>query len=296
MPTILRAGLGGLALLVLLSAPAAAQSEDEKLEQLLEELDALIDKGEKQNLADPWFLQELEALSSRYGEVWPVVLFDHRFDSKGSLPKAPWEVRQGQMKMDWSRGLRSRVEVAPTAQAGSKSDKEVVGEIIGGLLGQALGSKGGQTATADPTTPALALAPVAVSNAFQLQAEVTARAMPGDDTGGLELGVYQGSNAGYRLLLTPKAEAGAVVKLLAVSSRGTSRLVASGEAAELPADDLPFTLTLSRRPDGAMTAALGEQQLFAANDQSFKTGFDGVLIANRAGDYAVKWMTVRGTK
>jgi hypothetical protein len=55
------------------------------------------------------------------------------------------------------------------------------------------------------------------------------------------------------------------------------------------------TVTLSRRADGAMTAALGEQQLIAATDQSFKSAFDGVLIANRAGDYAVKWMTVRGT-
>ena len=293
MRTILRAGLGGLVLLAVLAAPVAAQSDDAKLGQLLEELDALIDKGENQNLADPWFLQDLRALSSRYGEVWPVVLFDHQFDSKGTLPKAPWEVRQGEMKMDWSRGLRSRVEVA--VQADSKSDKEIAGEIIGGLLGQALGGKSSQTTTADPTISALALAPVAVSNAFQMQAEITTRAMPGNDQGGLELGVYQGSSAGYRLLLAPKDGAGMLAKLLAVSSRGTTRLIGSGESTEALPDDQPVTVTLSRRADGAMTAALGEQQLIAANDQSFKSAFDGVLIANRAGDYAVKWMTVRGT-
>lgn len=296
MRRILKACLGGLMLLALFTGglPAIAQDSDEKLDKLLDELDALIDKGEKENLADPWFLQDLRALTGRYGEIWPVVILDHRFDSKGSLPKAPWEIRQGQMKMDWSRGLRSRVELP--AQAGAKSDKEVAGEIIGNILGQALGGKGGQTASADPTIPALALAPVAVSNAFQLQAEVSTRAMPGDDQGGLELGVYQGTDAGYRLLLTPKPQAGAVVKLLAVSSRGSTRLVASGETAEAPADDQPFTLTLSRRPDGTMAAALGEQQLFAVNDLSFKSAFDGLLIANRAGDYAVRSMIVRGTK
>ena len=128
----------GMALLCVVSAPLAAQTGDDKLKTLLQDLDALIEKGEAQKLADPWFLQDLRGLSARYGEVWPVVLMDHRFDSKGTLPKAPWEVRQGQMKMDWSRGLRSRVEVASAGQTGAaKSDEEVMGEIVGSLLGQA---------------------------------------------------------------------------------------------------------------------------------------------------------------
>lgn len=295
MRRIVTAGLAGFALVCLQAPPLAAQSDEEKLETLLQELNALIDKGAAENLADPWFLQDLRALTGRYGEVWPVVLLDHTFDSKGTLPKAPWEVRQGEMKMDWSRGLRSQVQRPAAGE--SKSDKEVVGEIIGGLLGQALGTKGSQgSQAADPTVPALAKAALPVSNAFQLRAEVTTRAMPRDDEGGLELGVYQGTNAGYRLLYVPKAEAGAVISLLAVSARGTTRTVDSAEIEESLADDAPVTLTLSRRQDGTMAAALGEQELFAVNDTSFKSGFDGVLIANRAGDYAVRSMSVRGTQ
>lgn len=299
MRGIATAGVATMALLMLLSTPLSAQSDDDKLKNLLQELDSLIEKGEKQNLADPWFLQDLQALSSRYSEVWPVVLLDHRFDSKSTLPKAPWEVRQGDMKMDWSRGLRSRVEIAGNTQAGTrKTDKEVAGELIGSLLNQALGGKSSQnTQTAiDPTTPAIAVAPVAISNAFQLSVEVTTRAMPDDELGSLAIGVTQGGTAGYRLLLTPKADAGAAFELLAVSSRGTSRLVASGETATVLTDDQPFTLTLSRRPDGAMTAALGEQEVFAAQDQSFRSAFDGLVIANRGGDYAVRTVTVRGTQ
>ncbi len=297
MRRILRAGATSFALLTLFTGPAIAQGPDDKFDALLQELDTLIEKGETQNLADPWFLQELRALSNRYGETWPVTVLDHQFDSKGTSPKAPWEVRQGEMKMDWSRGLRSRVEIAGAQAGGAKSDKEVVGEIIGGLLGQALGTKGSQSGAApDPTTPGLAKAAVPVSNAFRLRAEVTTRAMTGSENGGLELGVYQGSNAGYRLLLTPKATAGAEVKLLAISERGTTRLVASGMRAEPFADDEPFTLTLSRGPDGTMVAAIGEQELLSIGDQSFRNGFDGVLIANRGGDYAVKWLTLQGTQ
>lgn len=297
MRKVLRTGVAGLALLALSAAPLAAQSDEGKLETLLQELNALIDKGEAQNLADPWFLQDLRALSGRYGEVWPVVLLDHVFDSKDTLPKAPWEVRQGEMKMDWSRGLRSQVERPGTAAGGAKSDKEVVGEIIGGLLGQALGTRGPQSSqAADPTIPALAKAALPVSNAFQLRTELTTRAMPRDDEGGLELGVYQGTNAGYRLLIAPKAGSGAVISLLAVSARGTTRTVDSAEVAESLVDDAPFTITLSRRPGGMMSAALGEQELFSVSDTSFQSGFDGVLVGNRAGDYAIRSITLRGTQ
>lgn len=287
-----KAVTSGLLLAMVWAAPLAAQTSDDKLRSLLQELDALIKKGETQNLADPWFLQDLRALSERYGQTWPVVILDHKFDSRDSLPRAPWEVRRGQMRMDWSRGLRSRVEVSSTAKA--RSDEDVAKEIIGGILSQALG--GQQTQSADPAEPALALAPVAVSNAFQMTAEITGRALPGAEKGGLELGVYQSGNAGYRLLLAPRAEGGATVTLLAVSSRGTTRVIDSAATTANLVDDTPVKVTLSRRQNGLMSAAVGDQELFSTSDQSFRDAFGGALIANRGGDYAVKWMTIRGTQ
>ncbi len=297
MRSALKNSLLGFALLCLTAAPLAAQSDDGRLEELLKELDTLIDKGEAQNLADPWFLQDLRALSSRYGQTWPVVLFEHQFDARGAQPKAPWEISQGEMRMDWSRGLRSRVEAASAETKKKKSDKEVAAEIIGGILGQALGTKqqGGQ-GFADPSTPALAIAEVPISNAFQLQAEVSARDLAGAEEGALELGVFQGGNAGYRLVMVPQAAGGTEVSLLAVSSRSTTRVVDSTLYQEAITDDQPLVVTLSRRPDGVMAAAIGDAELFSASDLSFRDAFDGLLIANRGGDYAVKWMTVRGTQ
>lgn len=296
----LKAAAGGAALLLLLTAPpavqpASAQTDEEKLKSLLEELDTLIDKGEAQNLADPWFLQDLRALSDRYGQTWPVVLLDHRFDSKSSQPKAPWEVRKGEMKMDWSRGLRSRVE----AKAGQKkmSDEELVGEIVGGLLGKALGGKDSRSSqTVDPSTPALAIAELPVSNAFQMTAEITTRAMAGDTNGAFEMGVLQTGNSGYRLVLTPKADRSALVTLYAVSQRGTERVVESADYTTAIADDAPLEITLARRPGGQMSAAIGDEELFSASDRSFNDPFTAVLLANRGGDYAVRQLTLRGTK
>lgn len=94
----------------------------------------------------------------------------------------------------------------------------------------------------------------------------------------------------------PTAAGGAKVTLLAVSSRGTSRVIDSAAYAQTITDDRLLTVTLSRKPDGMMAVALGKQALFAARDQSFRDPFADILIANRGGDYAVKWMTVRGTE
>lgn len=298
MPRSLNAGAAVAVALMLLATPLAAQTGDDKLKNLLEELDSLIDKGEAQKQADPWFLQDLRALSERYGQTWPVVLLDHRFESSNSLPKAPWEIRQGQMKMDWSRGLRSRVE-ATRAQAKPKSDEERVGELVGSLLGRALGggnSEGSRKPATDPTTPAVAVAETPITNAFQLQAEISTRAMPRAAEGGLELGLLQAGNAGYRLLLTPRSDSGATVTLYAVSPRGTQRVVDSAEYTAALADDQPLQVTLARRPNGLMSAALGETQLISVSDGSFNDPFTGVMVANRGGDYAVKRLTLRGTK
>ncbi len=274
---------------------AAAQSGDDRMDELLQELDALIEKGAAQSLADPWFLDDLRALSARYGETWPLLILDHSFDSQGALPKAPWVVRQGEMKMDWSRGLRSRVEARASAQGG-KSDEEVVGEIIGGLLGQALGTGSSGTQARDPSEPALALAELRVTNAFQMQTTVSARPLPGAESGGLELGVYQGGNAGYRLVMVPRQDGGGTLSIVAVSSRGSVRDLAAASFDKAVLNDEPFTLEWSRRPDGAMAVLLDGQPVLSVVDRSFRDAFNGLMIGNRGGDYAVRQMTVKGAE
>ena len=275
-------------------APAHAQEADDGMQDLLRDLDALIERGEREGLADPWFLDDLRSLSARYGQTWPTVLLDHRFDSQGSSPKAPWAVRQGNMKMDWSRGLRSQVE--RSSDNAQKSDEELVGEIVGGLLGQALGTQSNQGSNADPSEPALALAELSVTNAFQIETTMSARPLPGAEEGGMDIGVYQGANAGYRLALEPSQGGDGRIALLAVSSRGSVRSLASANLERDLLTDEPFVVQWSRRPDGSMSVELAGEPLLAVRDNSFRDPFDGLLIGNRGGDYAVRQMTVRGTR
>jgi hypothetical protein len=275
-----------------IALPARAQEGNEKLDDLLKELKGLVDKAEAQKLADPWFIDDLRGLISRYGETWPAVLLDHPFDSKGSAPDAPWQVRQGKMQMDWSRGLRSRVEIA----SGQQNDKQVVGQIIGGLLNQAL--TGQQAPAEDPTTPAIAVARIAVSNAFRMDTDLTARPVERASEGGLEIGVFQADgNAGYRAVLSPTGDQqGGKVELFAVSSRGSTRLIESAAFKGGILDDQPLKLTLSRDPSARMRVALDDVELISVQDNSFRDAFSGILVVNKGGDYALKRMLVKGTQ
>ncbi|SDE39111.1 hypothetical protein [Rhodospira trueperi] len=290
--------------LVLLVTPAEAQGPQEKLDALIRDLNSLIDKGAQRNLADPWYLDELRGLSGRYGETWPRVLMDHTFDSQSGTPDAPWRVRQGAMQVDWTRGLRSQVETAaarPAQDSSRPSDEEVVREIVGGLLGQALGA--GQSRSQqqdanqpDPTQPALAVADLSITNAFRLKAEISGRDMPGAADGGLELGVYQPGNAGYRLVLQP-AESGrrGRIDLIAVSGRGSARLLDSAEIDAPFLKDEAISLVWARHPGGRTSVSVNDTRVMNVEDRSFNDPFAGVMIVNTGGDWAVKWMTIHGT-
>jgi len=294
--------------LVLLVTPARAQEPREKLDALIRDLNTLIDKGAQRNLADPWYLDELRGLSRRYSETWPRLLMDHTFDSQSGTPNAPWRVRQGRMQVDWTRGLRSQVETAAThpAQDSSRpSDEEVVREIVGGLLGQALGTqergrnRPQQQAAErpDPSKPALAVADLSITNAFRLKAEISGRDMPGAEDGGLELGVFQPSNAGYRLVLKPAGGGGnrGQVDLIAVSGRGSARLIDSARIEVPILKDQAVTLVWSRNPGGRTTISINDSRVISVDDRTFNDPFSGVMVVNTGGDWAVKWMILHGT-
>jgi hypothetical protein len=296
-----------LAVLFVLAGPppALAQSAPDRLNGMISDLNALIERGAQRNLADPWFLDELRALSARYGETWPRVLMDHSFDSQSGTPKPPWQVRAGRMQVDWSRGLRSRVEPAAAPQSGGQqppSRDEAVGALVGQLLGQALGTgqpqprQGDTSSGGDPGAPAVAAADVSISNAFRIQAEMSGRPTDGADQGGFEIGVFQAGNAGYRLVITPNADGSrATVELLVVSSRETARVIDSVPVTVPVLGDAPFTVTWSRHPNGRIVVAVNGTDFIAVDDRTFSDPFQGVLLVNRGGDWAVKRMTIKGT-
>ena len=126
------------------------QSGGDTTRALIDELRQFIERGEKERLADPWYLRDLRAMVDRYDWPWRVRLLSEDFSERGSRPPPPWQVSEGEFLIDWRFGMRSLVEPPrPTApsQPSQKQDQDdgsAVQNLLGSLLKQTLG--GQQTA------------------------------------------------------------------------------------------------------------------------------------------------------
>jgi len=296
------------------AAPATAQTwapPDQQVAQagesdkaLIDELRTLIERGETERLADPWYLKDLRALVDRYDWPWRVRILSEDFSARGPQPPAPWRVTAGEFLIDWRHGLRSVIEPLPQAQAGTasgqrQSTEEAVGALIGALLQQTLGGQQTGTAT-QPANPgdAAVQAPVAISNAFAIELELTSRALPGLVDGRFEFGPYQGAQAaaGYRLVYTANPSPGTPsLELLKLSSRGTSTLDLYDQPLRLE-DQQGHTIVWTRDRAGAMAVSVDGQTLFQVTDRSFRDPFDGFALINSGGDYALRRITIDGTQ
>ncbi len=309
------------AFLLAFASPAAAQ-EPGSLKELITELNALLDKGEKERLADPWYLKDLRDLTAKYDNPWQGVVYLEEFQTDGA-PPAPWQVLEGEMRVDWRSGLRSLVRAsqttslpepdpAPTqephttqALTGKDAAKQIFGAVLGGLL---KGSGGEQpTPAPEPEAPpeptaaeqfealqALAIAPTAIPNSFRLKGEFSAQPLRDGTTANVEIGVYQQAGSGRPGYgLTFDAAAGSL-SLIRISSRGGRGLIESVAAPEALQDGAPHALDWARYPDGRMTVTIDGAELLSTLDRSFRDPWDGLALTNKGGDFSLRRIEVMG--
>lgn len=302
---------------LIMSQPVLAQSGEAgasnvAMQGLIDELKGLLDKGEKERLADPWYLRDLRDVIGRYDWPWrKQVLYDD-FSAEGPTPNAPWTVTSGEFLIDWRYGLRSLVKPQTQVQAPppqpprqDTSTDDPMKQLLGGVLKQALGVKdpvkqeqAAPTAQETPkTVSAAVVASVAITNAFAIELELTSRAVDGNNDGSLEIGPYQGVNAvaGYRFVFIPSAKAGSpTLELVRRSpSGGSSTLELYDKPLDL-ADNKAHTMVWTRDSLGAMKITVDGATLIRVTDRSFRDPFDGITIVNSGGDYGIRRIKIDG--
>jgi len=180
--------------------PASAQnSSSDQMRDLIQELNDIIDRGEKDRLADPWYLQDLRAIVSRYANPFGAVIYAEEFQRDGT-PPSPWQVLQGEMRVDWRSGLRSVVRSqtqsssSSSSSSGSTSNSSSGGDVGQQLLGAILrgvtqsqsgnssssGSSSSGSSYNDGSTPAIAIAQTDITNGFRLEAEISMTPLSND--------------------------------------------------------------------------------------------------------------------
>ena len=309
-------------LLAIALAPTPSQAQGASQDELgafIDELRALVDKGEKERLADPWYLRDLRDLISRYDWPWRKRLLSDDFSGRGPNPAKPWVVTAGEVLIDWRHGMRSVIEPPPPQaaqqqqqggqQGGQMSSEDAAAALIGNLLNQALGNKqqqqqqqqgSGQTASA-PAKPAFAavLAPIPISNAFAIKVSLSERPVAGLQHGRFEMGTFQGkaATAGYRLIYSSPAPQGTPsLELIRISSRGTSSTLELTDAKLAIGDGNVHELLWTRDRNGQMIVALDGKQVFSVVDRGFRDPFDGFVVVNAGGDFALREVVIDGTQ
>ena len=283
----------------------APNDQTDSTRALVDELKALLEKGEKERLIDPWFLRDLQTVIGRYDRPWAEILLQDDFSARGPQPDPPWQVTAGEFLIDWRHGLRSVIEGGATSQSAQsdsqRTDEKDIGKaLLGALLqnalqgGQSSGQGGGgtQQQTSGQAKFAAVQAALPISNAFSIDVTFSLRLLVNGTEEGFELGPYQGANAssGYRLSYIAADRS---LQLLKVSSRGVATIDVARLANGLT-DEQAHQVNWTRDRDGAMTIRIDGQDVIAVTDRSFRESFDGFAVLNRGGDFALRDVTIAG--
>lgn len=217
-------------------------------------------------------------------DPWPVTLVDVDFRDYDSDRDPVWQVAAGEWRVDRQGQLRSTVR-APEPRAAPERPEDMALAVLGAVLGQALG-----TPEAAPHRAEVFL-PQAVTNAFALDMRLSAEVTHG----ALLLGPYRGGERarGYRLAYL-KGD-GERLELRHLGEGGHDVVAAHDGPLDF-ADGRTQRLRWTRDADGLMVVSLGDRELMRVHDRRHEGRFDGLVLQNLGGDYAVRSVEVRGTE
>jgi hypothetical protein len=277
---------------------AAAQDDSTKYQQwpgadaagdiddLVQDLEKLIDQAERDQAADPQFLDDLRNALADYQNPWTTRLLYDDFRDGNYTASPTWTVSSGAFKVDKAGGnigLKSSINVpGQTSSTGSPAL-----DIIGSLLG----SQGTQQAAQPPFSAIYT--PVKISNAFATRIEFTSR----DRAGRIDFGPYQGPSGAvaYRVAYLP-GQTKDSLKLIRITANKPAVAIATYKGALNLEDNRRHVLEWTRDRNGAMTVVLDGQELITATDRTITKPFDGFLMINTGGTYWVRSITVDGSK
>ncbi|MFQ5659640.1 MAG: hypothetical protein ACE5GZ_04385 [Gammaproteobacteria bacterium] len=308
--------LCGTALLsVFLSVAASAQTtrggrpgpavSNPDLPALINELNKQLDRGERRRLADPSYLGDLRAIVRKYDNPWRRQILYNDFYGQGPQPPAPWRVVAGEFRIDHRYGLRSVAAAvsAPAPSSRQSNGGDIATALFGAILEEALTSNERQGSQETATAPesrsgyAAITAPVAIPNAFAIDIQFTSRPVSGSKGGRLEIGTYPGAeaNSGYRVVYDGNASPGAATLALTyLSARGGTATLDLYRKPLALEDNRIHALRWTRDRNGTMHVTIDGQGLIQVTDRSLYQAFDGLIISNRGGDYAIRQLQITG--
>jgi len=273
----------------------AHQDNQPKMQKMIDELNQLIDDADKARAADRTFIQDLRDVVNQYDWPWRKTLLEEDFTDGYLTTKYKWNIIAGDFEQKRGLGLHSNIVAQQTTSKSSKklSDEEAAAALIGAIFNQALKSRNNKSNNTPSNQQHISKASIisksTVTNAFAIKLDVDVRSQQGK----LEIGVYQGQpgGTGYRLVFLPGPSAS--IEVQRIGSRGRSTIdVAEKITAK---GDQIHQILWTRSKQGNMSIKLNDSIIMQLTDRTFKDSFNGVIINNEGGEFALQRMTIQGS-
>jgi len=289
-------------LLLFVTPPAnALESENEELQNLVDQLKEVTQKARQQRAADRWLLNDLEDIVARYDWPWRDELLAEDFSDGDYNHDPQWQVFSGQFWVDGRLGLRSRAQPQKEAREETserKEEQDLGKALLGALLQEALRDKR-QEQKPEPeprnrrNEPAIIELAIPIPKVFAARFEFSVHNRPSEQ-GNLALGVLQDNSGsyGYRINLftgeRPQIE-------LVTLRKGRTQILDSADLGDISDGDT-HTLEWRRDPNGNIEVLVDDSSLIKTRDNTFRDSFKWLAVANYSGDFAISSIGLHGLK
>ena len=260
-------------------------AENTEVAKLLRELLALVNDADRAKAADPRFLNDLRQLINLYDWPWSKVIIDEDFTDGRVAADPKWEVIAGEFRAEVGRGLTSKVTSAQPSQSTNLSEQEDLALL---LLEQLLkGSSNEKAATAPIPPEAKVHTETTISNAFAITANIDRYS----ESSHLRFGVYRGINkeSGYQIVYRSGIQD--EIELTRLLPQNKTVIARSS----LSASKHKRTFQWTRDRNGNMRLKVDGKLILEVRDLSLRQSFNGFLLANRGGEFAITTLTINCT-
>ena len=262
------------------------QSNDDRLEKMADELQQVIDEGNRAEAAHPAFLKDLQLILDKYRTPTRIVFFADDFADSDYTQNPTWTVSAGEYIVDRYGTLYSSVAIrrpAPETTADSDSSGDTGLRIIMGVLDELTRKDSEPGSPEKETAQAVIFSNAEIPNSFILQFTFRSSA----NWGATSIGVFQGDDpkSGYHLVYQPAPAENRPMQL--IKYRYGKPYVVDEILQDSPNldDGTDHIIQLSRSIDGEMVVTVNTIEVLRTSDLSYRDDFNGVVIINNGGSY-----------